>query len=135
MRGNLLPILYMRMARTLERARAIAKRTAICIHIVMLNLFQHPRPGFARRTSGDREDRPWPLKQVQGDEKKGGSPDFGSDAGDRRDFRREIAFFLLDAFAELEAGETLERDRRADILAGSGNDFGDRGLAIHHEQL
>src|SRR3546814_9493486 len=57
------------------------------------------------------------------------------DAGGGRDFRREVAFFLRDAFAELEADEALQGDRRADILAGGGNDFGDGSLAVHHEQL
>src|SRR3546814_6724779 len=35
----------------------------------------------------------------------------------------------------LEADEALQGDRRADILAGGGNDFGDGSLAVHHEQL
>src|SRR3546814_4985801 len=86
----------MRMARTLVRVRAIAKRTAA------------PE-----------------ARQSRSSLAAGGSGDFGG----------EVAFFLLDAFAELEAHETLERDRRTDILAGGGDDFGDRGLAVDHEGL
>src|SRR3546814_3433605 len=60
---------------------------------------------------------------------------FDSAAGRGGDFGGEVAFFLLDAFTELEADETLERDSRADVLAGGGDDFGDRGLAVDHEGL
>src|SRR3546814_7817900 len=60
---------------------------------------------------------------------------FDSAAGRGGDFGGEVAFFLLDAFTELEADETLERDSRADVLAGGGDDFGDRGLAVAHEGL
>src|SRR3546814_13042275 len=60
---------------------------------------------------------------------------FDSAAGRGGDFGGEVAFFLLDAFTELEADETLERDSRADVLAGGGDAFGDRGLAVDHEAL
>src|SRR5688572_32649619 len=52
-----------------------------------------------------------------------------------RDFRGEIVLLLLDAFAQLETDETLERNRRTGILAGGGDDVGDRSLVVHDEQL
>src|SRR5690606_17819290 len=44
------------------------------------------------------------------------------------DLRREVAGFLLDAFAELEADVVLEHDRGARGLAGLGDHVRDRGL-------
>src|SRR3546814_8926617 len=51
------------------------------------------------------------------------------------DWSSDVCSSDLDAFTELEADETLERDSRADVLAGGGDDFGDRGLAVDHEGL
>ncbi len=51
------------------------------------------------------------------------------------DFGGEIALGFLDALAELEAFIGLERDRRTGVLGRSGDDIGDRGLAVDHEQL
>src|ERR1044072_3852954 len=58
-----------------------------------------------------------------------------SDARCRRDLRREVALFLLDAFTELETDIVNQRDRLAGFLCRLGHDIGDRGLVVHHEQL
>src|SRR3954467_14885374 len=57
------------------------------------------------------------------------------DAGGRRDLGGEVVLLLLDALAELETDEALERDLGTGILRGGRNDLGDRGLVVHHEQL
>src|ERR1043166_1505068 len=53
----------------------------------------------------------------------------------RSDFGGEIAFLLLDPLAELETDIGFERDRRAGLLAGGGDDVLDLGLVVHHEEL
>src|SRR5215210_5608287 len=59
----------------------------------------------------------------------------GLGPGRCRDFGREVGFLLLDAFAELEADEAGQLDAGAGLLGRRGHDFGDRGLAVDHEQL
>src|SRR5438128_818455 len=56
-------------------------------------------------------------------------------AGSGGDFGGEVAFLLLDAFAELEADEAGDVDRRSDLLGLGGDDVFDLGLVVHHEQL
>src|SRR5690349_4011639 len=56
-------------------------------------------------------------------------------AGSSRNLSREVFLLLLDAFTELEANESGKRDWRTGILGSRSDDFGNRGLAVHHEQL
>lgn len=74
----------MEMARTLVSARPCAKRG------------QAPDTNISTRPGADgRQAHIVPQR---------------SDARDGGDFRREIGFFLLDAFTELEADIILQRD-------------------------
>src|SRR6185312_6964515 len=53
----------------------------------------------------------------------------------RSDLCREVALLLLDALAELEADEAGQRDRRARVLRGRGDDVGDWRLVVADEEL